>query len=190
MGPLFFVFFMKEITQADILSLAEPLVAAQGLKIWGLELVGKPPIKAVLYVEAPKDGEPPTIDQCEEISRQLGLALDVEDNFPGSWTLEVSTPGLDRKFFTLEQMRPYAGDMVEAVLLEPMEGRKKFRGRLLETGEDYFKIEPCQIGENGEILPEKLPPVTIPWNKARHAHRLYVFTPPQKPGKGPGKKRG
>lgn len=193
-----------------IYDLALPLVKAQGLEIWGLDVSGIPPKKVCLYVDTPimdqtdqsalANSEKPdlpnqsaSIDQCEEISRQLGLALDVEDIMPEHWTLEVSTPGLERKFFMLDQMRPYRGDIIEAALKNPIicgiTPSKLIRGKLLEIGDDYFDLEPCQIGAEGEILPSKDPVCRIPWDQCRLVKRLYIFKAPQKPGKNQAKRK-
>lgn len=187
----------EEIKQ-KIMDLAAPLVAAQGLSIWGLELSGKPPRKVCLFVDSQTvgNGAGATIDQCEEISRQLGLALEVEDCLPGPWTLEVSTPGLERSFFELSQMRPYVGDLVEATLKAPVSagaegpGRAVWRGRLMEVGEDGFTLAPCQISAEGEIFPEKISPVDIPWAGRKSIRRMHIFQMPAKPGKGRSKKGG
>lgn len=194
-----------------IFELARPLAEAQGLEIWGLE-VKEPPARMVrLFVDLPladlqraadeeaaSGGETPvfsaTIEQCEEISRALGLAMEVEDFIDGPWTLEVSTPGLERKFFSLEQLKPYVGDMVEVRLSEPVAGepasapRKNWRGKLLSVDGDGFELAPAAIGADGQILPEKLPPRRIDWDKTLHIRRLHVFGAPPKPGKGPRKK--
>lgn len=193
LGHPFFV-FMTTLRQ-KIIDLASPLAAAQGLEIWGLEIGGKPPRNVRLFVDAPAgEGGGATIEQCEEISRQLGLALEVEDCMPGPWNLEVSTPGLERTFFELSQMRPYVGDMVEAALKAPLSAgpgqpaRAMWRGRLVNVGEDAFTIEPCQISAEGEILPEKIPPVSIPWAGRKSIRRIHIFQTPAKPGKGRSKK--
>lgn len=234
-GPLFFVLFLtlainnrnsalqgiplpyknmdNSALKEKILSLAQPLVEAQGLEIWGLD-VKDPPARLVrLFVDLPlatlqrladKDAinagesgdESPvpqasaSIEQCEEISRALGLALEVEDCFQGPWTLEVSTPGLERKFFSLEQLKPYVGDFVEIRLSETPGGiastppRKNWRGKLLSVDENGFEIEPASIGADGQILPENLPPCHIDWDKTLNAHRLHIFGGQPKPGKG------
>lgn len=178
-----------------IIELATPLAAARGLVIWGLEIGGKPPRNVRLFVDSPAgEGAGATIDQCEEISRQLGLALEVEDWLPGPWNLEISTPGLERIFFELSQMRPYVGDFVEAVLKAPVsagEGqpaRTVWRGRLAEVGQDGFILEPCQISAEGEILPEKIPPVFIPWAGRKSIRRIHIFQTPARPGKGRSRK--
>lgn len=188
-APLFFVMNIASL-ERKIHDLALPLAAAQGLEIWGLEVVDGPRLVVRLYVDTPqpKDRESSaSIGQCEEISRQLELAMDVEENIDRSWMLEVSSPGLERRFFRLEQMRPYIGDLVEARLCAPLEdggdgARKNWRGELLEIGEDSFTLQPCTISEDGEVTPENLPSCRIPWQNVRRARRLHVFRAPRKPG--------
>ncbi len=101
-----------------LLALAAPAVRAQGLDIWGLEIVEGRQMVVRLYVEAARaagteeDGGDirllsATVDQCEAISRQFSLALDAEEVIDRAYTLEVSTPGFNRLFFSAEQMVPY-----------------------------------------------------------------------------------
>ncbi len=198
-----------------IFSLAQPLAEAQGLEIWGLD-VKDPPARIVrLFVDLPlaslqeaadkkvneqdsETGPSPllsaSIEQCEEISRALGLALEVEDCFEGPWTLEVSTPGLERKFFSLEQLKPYIGDMLEIRLsetptcLQTSQPRRNWKGKLLAVDETGFDLEPASIGADGQILPEHLPPCHIDWDKTLNVRRLHVFGGQPKPGKGSRKK--
>lgn len=196
----FFVFMSNEEIKKIILDLAQPIVAGQGLVIWGLELTGAPPKNVRLFVDIPDadrthEAASASIDQCEDISRQLGLALEVEDCMPASWTLEVSSPGLERSFFALPQMDNFKGDLVEATLTQSFSpaadvpGRAVWRGKLTNVGEADFTLEPCQISAEGEIMPEKLPAVTIPWNLRKKVRRLHVFPTPVKPGKSRNKKK-
>lgn len=125
-----------------LLRLAQPAVKAQGLEIWGLEVLDGQHMTVRLFVEVPDtlkdapedavqepaaaegDGGLPmeddiavlsaSVDQCEAISRQFSLALDAEDVIDRAYTLEVSTPGFNRIFFRPEQMKPYTGDLIEA----------------------------------------------------------------------------
>ena len=143
-----------------------------------------------------------TVDQCEKISRQLGLALDVEDCFADPYVLEVSTPGLTRVFFCLEQMSPYVGDVVEARLERPLApqsadaapselpARRVWRGILRAVEDTGFVLAPAQVSPEGDVLHEDLPAARIPWEAARRVSRMYVFRKPVKPGKGPGQGRG
>lgn len=194
-----------------IFSMAQPLVEAQGLEIWGLDAQGPPARMVRLYVDLPlaalqreadkeggKSEQTPTlsatIEQCEEISRALGLALEVEDCFEGPWTLEVSTPGLERKFFSLEQLKPYIGDMMEVRLSEDPSNppsnppRKNWRGKLLAVNDKGFDLEPASLSGDGQIIPDKAPICHIDWDKTLYARRLHVFGGQAKPGKAPRKK--
>lgn len=159
-----------------ILRLAKPLAESLGLDIWGLELLqgGRPVVR--LYVDAPGNVSPEkvSIDQCAHLSRLLGLALEVENTFPGAYILEVSSPGLSRIFFTLAQMRSYIGDTVETSLRDALPEwplRKKFCGQL--TG----------VGDTTLTLNVEDDTVTIAWDNIRRAVRVHIFAEPQKPGK-------
>ena len=138
-----------------------------------------------------------TIEQCEEISRHLALALEVEDSIADAYVLEVSTPGLSRLFFSLEQMVPYVGDVVEARLLTPVAStdpaahggpRRVWRGTLTSVEEEGFVLAPVTISPDGEVEEENHPSVLLPWSAVRRATRMYIFKQPQKPGKKPGTK--
>ena len=206
-----------------ITSLAEPLATSLGLVIWGVEIVRAGRTVVRLFVDVPFSAESgtqtapadtddidapalvalsATLEQCEHISRHIGLALEVEDTIPEAYVLEVSTPGLTRLFFSLDQMRHYIGDVVEARLLRavainegspegpnPSHGgpRRLWRGTLLSIEENAFTLAPATISPEGEVTPENLPPVSIPWDAVRRASRMYIFRQPQKPGKGRAK---
>ena len=202
---------MPENLEETVTRLVSPLVRARGLTLWGVEVLPGGRTKVRVFVDVPRAeqvadeaegafGEPgsASIEQCEEISRELGLAMDVEDCVPEAWVLEVSSPGLDRRFFSLDQMRPYVGDMVEARLASPVtppgeDGsapRLRWRGRLAAVDADGFTLEPCAISAEGEVRPEGGAPVHLPWAEVRRAARIPVFQKPAKPGKGPRKGPG
>ena len=77
------------------------------------------------------------LEDCAEVSKQVGMMLDVENIIQQSYTLEVSSPGLDRKLRKPEDFKRFEGRMVRIKLVQDHAGRKKFRGRLsgLEGGE-------------------------------------------------------
>lgn len=212
-----------DVLKETITSLAEPLATSLGLVIWGVEIVRAGRTVVRLFVDVPfsaESGTQPapadtddidapalvalsaTLEQCEHISRHIGLALEVEDTIPEAYVLEVSTPGLTRLFFSLDQMSHYIGDVVEARLLRavainegspegpnPSHGgpRRLWRGTLLSVEENAFTLAPATISPEGEVTPENLPPVSIPWDAVRRASRMYIFRQPQKPGKGRAK---
>lgn len=174
-----------------ILNLALPLIEAQGLELWGLDLIPGPVLKVVLYVDIPlgqqgmEDSPSASIDQCESISRQLSLAMDVEDCIDQPWMLEVSSPGLERKFFALEQLRPYLGDILDIRLKQPLPGsdRKSWRGRLVALTGNEIKLEPVAIAADGSITTVSEASVILKWDAVAKARRLHIFTTPLKPGK-------
>ena len=204
--------------QEKLLQLASPAVKAQGLEIWGLELIEGGQMLVRLYVEKiPGAGDVPaedtgegqnqsadqsirqlsaTVDQCETISRQFSLALDAEDVIDRAYTLEVSTPGFNRLFFSTEQMQGYIGDMVEARLPNPwspgegLPARRTWKGRLISTDSDSFTIAPATVDADGNVTDEALPEAKIPFDRARRVSRMHIFVRPQKPGKKPGSQPG
>ncbi|GAB6036533.1 ribosome maturation factor RimP [Fundidesulfovibrio butyratiphilus] len=119
--------------------LAEPFVQTLGLTLWGLEIAGgagRPLVR--LFLDSPQGVD---VEQCAQVSRQVGLALDVEDLIRGSYQLEVSSPGLERRFFAFSQLAPYVGRVLDVTLAAPVEGRKRFRGLLAELGADDFRLD-------------------------------------------------
>ncbi len=68
-----------------------------------------------------------TIDDCASVSRELGAALDVEEIIPGRYSLEVSSPGLDRVLKKEDDFRRFAGSRVKIKTLQPIEGRNNFK---------------------------------------------------------------
>lgn len=163
-----------------------PLIEAQGLELWGLEIIPGPTMRVIIFVDTPPGSDSgPGIDQCETISRQLSLAMDVEDCIDQAWTLEVSSPGLERKFFSFEQLRPYIGDLLEVRLNVPLPGsnRKRWLGRLMGMEDATIKLVPVSISSEGEVKVEASEPVAIPWADVARAQRIHIFTMPQKPGK-------
>lgn len=120
-----------------IQELIAPFLATLGLDVWGVELAAAGHRQLVrLYIDL-ADGTPRTpgrrgvtIDECARVSRHLGSLLEVEEYFHGPYVLEVSSPGLSRRFFEAEQLAGYIGREIEAKLAAPVNGRKRFRGVL------------------------------------------------------------
>lgn len=118
-----------------------PVVETLGYRLWGVELVsqGKHSVLRVYIDHA--DGI--QVDDCEKVSRQVSALLDVEDPVSQSYTLEVSSPGLDRPLFTAEQFAAYLGSQVHIRLRAPFEGRRNFQGLLqgLEDGDVVVRVD-------------------------------------------------
>jgi len=90
-----------------------------------------------VYIDKP-DGI--GIQDCERVSRQLGSLLDVENPIAGEYTLEVSSPGLDRPLYELDQFRQFVGSDINLRLRTAFEGRRKFQGRLVAVEKDEIVI--------------------------------------------------
>ena len=113
----------------QLVALIEPVVTALGCELWGVEyqVQGRQALLRV-YIDRPEQGV--VVEDCERVSRQLSSLLDVEDPIKTEYTLEVSSPGLDRPLYTLPQFEQYVGEDVSLKLRFPFEGRRKFKGRL------------------------------------------------------------
>lgn len=143
-----------------IRKIVEPVIAALGVRLWGIEYIGQGR-HTLLRVFIDKEGGI-NIEDCAEASRHISSILDVEDPISSEYTLEVSSPGLDRVLFTLEQMRQYAGATVKMRLTENFAGRRNFTGVLKEvlkdqivlvTGEDQY-VFPYENVEKANVVAE------------------------------------
>lgn len=124
-----------------LLSMLEPAVAALGYELVELEFhpQGRGGLLRV-YIDRP---EGVGLDDCEKVSRQVSALLDVEDPIPGAYTLEVSSPGLDRPLRRAEDFTRFSGQRAKLELLLPRDGRRRFSGTLrgLEAGEVLIEVD-------------------------------------------------
>jgi ribosome maturation factor RimP len=120
-------------------TLLQPLVEDLGYEFVGLEHSSNPKSAVlVIYIDS-ADGI--AVEDCEKVSREVAALLDVEDPIPGRYNLEVSSPGLDRPLFTLEQFGQFTGEVAQISLYAPQEGRRKFKGQILGTDEGQVRID-------------------------------------------------
>ena len=146
--------------QEELRVLIEPVAEALGCQLWGLEFLpqGKQALLRI-YIDRPEQGV--GIEDCERVSRQASSLLDVEDLIKTEYTLEVSSPGLDRPLYTLSQFEQYVGEDVKLKLRYPYEGRRKYKGRLSGVeGEDVLVIAegheymfPVESIEKANVVP-------------------------------------
>ncbi len=140
-------------------ALLAPVVEALGYECWGVEFIsqGRHSVLRV-YIDRP---EGILIDDCEAVSRQVSGILDVEDPISGEYTLEVSSPGMDRPLFTLEQFAKHAGEQVKIRLRSPYEGRRNYQGILRGVEEqdvvvlvdDHEYLLPIDSIDKANIIP-------------------------------------
>jgi len=143
-----------------LLDLFEPEVAAIGYELLGIEL-NQNGHGSILRVYIDKD-DGIMIDDCALVSQQLVGLLDVEDTIKGNYELEVSSPGLDRPLFTLEQFKKFVGETVKLKLYEKHNGRKRFVGILksVDNAEVAIKCDdeeynlPFRLIERARLVPQ------------------------------------
>ncbi|MGE0384578.1 MAG: ribosome maturation factor RimP [Gammaproteobacteria bacterium] len=109
-------------------TLLEPTIVGLGYELVGIEQLtqsGQTVLR--IYIDGAAGIQ---LADCERVSRQVGAVLDVEDPIRGPFTLEVSSPGLDRPLFRPEHFDRFAGAQVRISLAQPWQGRRRLRGRL------------------------------------------------------------
>lgn len=120
--------------------LLAPSIMALGYELLGVERLpqGRRGLLLRLYIDSP---EGITLADCEQVSYQVSGILEVEDPIPGAYTLEVSSPGLDRPLFTLAHFERFVGHKMTIKLTQPLDTRRTFTGKLLQIEGRYLMIE-------------------------------------------------
>ncbi len=127
-----------ELLEKRLEEIVRPVVESLGFELWGMEFLtsGRGGILRV-FIESSSGI---SISDCKEVSKHLDVVLDVEDPIPGSYTLEVSSPGLERNFFYIHQLLPYLGKRVALKTHEPIDGRKKWKGKLIGADREREEV--------------------------------------------------
>jgi len=137
----------------DIAAMLAPTVQSLGLELLGVDYLPAPGGATLrLYIDVPQietqgggglaDGAEPRnvgIDDCEAVSREVSARLDVEDPISGHYTLEVSSPGVDRPLFAASHFARFAGQKAKIDLKLPQDGRRRLTGRIVAV-EDESRI--------------------------------------------------
>lgn len=134
-------------------AVVEPIVTGLGYEFVGAEFGqgdGGPTLRVYIDVGEGSAGEGTggtdgkegiDVDDCVKVSRQLDAALDVDDVIPGAYSLEVSSPGVDRPLFSEAQFKAQEGEEVRIRLLAGIGGRRNYKGRLLAVEDGAVTIE-------------------------------------------------
>jgi len=117
-----------------------PSLEAMGYTIVRVKYVGSTQPVLQIMAERSADGSM-TVDDCAAVSRAVSALLDVEDPIAGPYNLEVSSPGLDRPLVRLDDYDRFAGYEAKVELKDPLDGRKRFRGRLLGVADGDVRME-------------------------------------------------
>jgi ribosome maturation factor RimP len=132
---------------SEIAELLAPTVASLGLELLGIEYLPAPGGATVrLYIDVPAvaNGQAErtvTIEDCESVSREVSAQLDVADPITGNYTLEVSSPGVDRPLFTAAQFARFIGEEAKVALKLPQDGRRRLQGRIVRVESDVIVFD-------------------------------------------------
>ena len=131
----------------------EPGIRSMGYELVGIEYQsgGKGGGLLRVYIDSEQGI---SADDCQMVSYQVSGVLDVEDPIPGHYTLEVSSPGLDRLLFKAEDFTRFAGQLVKLRMTFPVNGQRRFKGRLQGMRDGMVVIE--QDGEEINLPYEQI----------------------------------
>lgn len=129
-----------------IARLIEPSLEAMGYRLVRVAISGGRSVTLQIMAER-RDEAAMTVEDCAEISRSISAVLDVADPIAGAYALEISSPGIDRPLVRPEDYDRFAGFEARVELSAPLDGRKRFRGRLLGRAADAVRLST----ESGEV---------------------------------------
>ena len=168
----------------QIAHLLAPTVQALGLELLGAEYLPAPGSATLrLYIdvqESERESRFVNIEDCEAVSREVSAQLDVEDPITGNYTLEVSSPGVDRPLFSLDHYARFVDESAKVVLKLPQDGRRRLQGRIsrIEGENVIFTVDDAELTvsfdniDKGRLVPD--------W--------AALGLAPEKPGAGAGRK--
>jgi ribosome maturation factor RimP len=133
-----------------VATLIEPTLQSMGYALVRVAIVGGAGRPTLQVMAERADGAEMSVDHCADISEAISAVLDVEDPIAGAYTLEVSSPGIDRPLVKKADYDRFAGFEARVETSEPVGGRKRFRGRVLGTGEDSVRLK-LDSGEDVEL---------------------------------------
>ena len=122
--------YIKEVIEKDIERL--------GCKVWGLELFGRHSNQTLRIFIDNKDGI--SVEDCEKVSKHVSKVLDTENDFSEKYMLEISSPGLDRKFFYKEQYQEFINESIRVTFFDN-DNKKTIKGNLKEVDDKSIKLE-------------------------------------------------
>ena len=120
-------------------NIIEPIINSNNCILWGIEILrGKKRATLRVFIDSEKNVD---INDCENVSKDLNYEPMLDLALGENYVLEVSTPGIDRKFFDIEQLNNYLGKELELKTRELIKGKRKFTGILEECDDIYFSIK-------------------------------------------------
>jgi ribosome maturation factor RimP len=165
---------MEKMLDADhITQRLEPTVTGLGFDLWGIERGRSGQSQLLrLYIDHP---EGITVDDCEAVSAQVADFIEVHELIKDSYTLEVSSPGMDRLLFRPAQWAAYVGEGVQVKLRSPVAGKRRVTGKLLSVDAETALV----AEDTGDI---RLPFAVV--DRARLVPDWSLVATPKKPARG------
>lgn len=148
------------LTVPHIDELLQPGAQALGYELVAVELSGGDTSIVRIYIDTPNGI---TVDDCAKASRQFSAILDVEDPISNRYTLEVSSPGMDRPLAKPKHFQDVIGQDVKIKMITLIDGRRRFTGELIEANNEFAVVE--VDGEQTEL----------PYNEMDKARLVPVF---------------
>jgi ribosome maturation factor RimP len=153
---------MAGLNREAINEIIERVAAREGLELVHWETVG-PRNYFVLRIFIDKPGGV-TLGDCERVSNQVGTLFDVEDLIPSQYTLEVSSPGIERGLYKPADYERFSGSRVKLRTAQPIGGQRNFKGKLLGINGDIVSLEADAAGR-----------IDIPFEQIAKANIEYEF---------------
>jgi ribosome maturation factor RimP len=134
--------------ESRLAAIVTPTLEAMGYELVRVAVLGRD--RPTVQVMADKaDGSLITVADCEAISHAVGAVLDVEDPIPGTWSLEVSSAGIDRPLTRAKDWNRFAGHLARAETITPIDGRKRFSGIVLGADDTAARM---RLDNGSEIV--------------------------------------
>jgi ribosome maturation factor RimP len=134
--------------ESRLAAIVSPTLESMGYELVRIAVLGRD--RPTVQVMADRsDGSQITVADCETISRQLSAVLDVEDPIPGTWSLEISSAGIDRPLTRAKDWNRFAGHLARAETSVPIEGRKRFAGIALGADNSGARL---RLDDGNEIV--------------------------------------
>ncbi len=152
--------------EARVASIVESVVVPAGFRLVRVRLTGLNGATLQIMVERP-DGSM-SVDECEEISRLVSPALDVDDPIDKAYHLEISSPGIDRPLVRKSDFARWAGHQLKVETSVLVADKKRFKGRLASVSDDGIIVERETTGYGEETA------VTLPWDTISDARLVLT----------------
>ena len=134
--------------EARLAEIVAPALEGMGYELVRVAVAGRDrPTVQIMADRA--DAAPVTVEDCEAISRALGAVIDVADPMAGEWTLEVSSPGIDRPLTRIKDWNRFVGHLARAELEPPLDGRRRFSGIVLGADAAHARL---RLDDGSEVV--------------------------------------